>query len=292
MIRIKRVFDKRSEEDGYRVLVDRKWPLGIRKESAALDYWAKELAPTDQLREFYQHDPKRWLAFRARFREELKAPAALKTLTALARMSKSRTVTLVFGTREEKRNAASVVSDALESLLQNPLPAPKDSHAHSTKRRDRALLKALKGARLMVVFGLAAGFGLAAIAARADGDQSDVISAHGDARAEAKPAEELVKPMPAVPPNSAPPVVPSSTPVVAAPGIPRPAAVLTSAPVVPERPHASGGQAPATLTDNGAAAAPAAPPAGQERRDGHAILIIAGAVLALAMFLWERRRKD
>ena len=144
MICIKRVFDKRSDEDGYRVLVDRKWPLGIRKEAAALDYWAKELAPSDALREFYQHDPKRWMSFRARFREELKAsPAARATLNTLAVLSKTRAVTLLFGTREEKRNAASVVMDAIETLVLSPIPsATKDTHAHSTRRRDRARLKA------------------------------------------------------------------------------------------------------------------------------------------------------
>ena len=148
MIRTKRVFLKRAEEDGYRVLVDRKWPLGIRKEAAALDYWAKELSPSDALFEFYQHDPKRWMSFRARFREELKSPAAKATLITLAALSKTRTVTLVFGSREERRNAASVVQDAVEALVLSPVPASaQDKHAHSTRRRDRARLKAFPHAR-------------------------------------------------------------------------------------------------------------------------------------------------
>jgi uncharacterized protein YeaO (DUF488 family) len=116
MIRIKRVFERRAEDDGYRVLVDRLWPRGVRKESAALDYWAKELSPTDALREFYHHDPKRWSAFQARFRQELKAPAALKTLATLAEMSRERTVTLVFASREPVRNNAAVVKAVLESF--------------------------------------------------------------------------------------------------------------------------------------------------------------------------------
>ena len=144
MIRIKRVFDKRSDEDGCRVLVEKKWPLGIRKEAAALDYWAKELAPTEELRAFFQHDPKRWMAFRARFREELKAPAALKVLTMLAGVSKARPVTLLYSTRESTHNAAGVVKDVLAALVANPAPAPDARHYHSTKRRDRALLKAIK----------------------------------------------------------------------------------------------------------------------------------------------------
>lgn len=144
MIRIKRVFDKRADEDGYRVLVDRKWPTGLRKEAAALDYWAKELAPSETLFDFYQHDPRRWMSFRARFREELKAsPAARATLSALAELSKNRPVTLLFSSRDAKRNAASVVKDAVETLVLSPVPAAqRDAHAHSTRRRDRARLRA------------------------------------------------------------------------------------------------------------------------------------------------------
>ena len=117
MVRIKRIFEKKSPDDGYRVLVDRQWPRGVRKESAALDYWAKELSPTEELREFYHHDPKRWRAFQARFRQELKTAAALKTLMDLAELSKSRTVTLLFGSRELAMNNAAVVKEVLEGLL-------------------------------------------------------------------------------------------------------------------------------------------------------------------------------
>jgi uncharacterized protein YeaO (DUF488 family) len=120
MIRIKRVFERRSPDDGWRVLVDRKWPLGVRKESAALDYWAKELAPSEELREFYRHDPRRWNAFRQRLREELKSAAALATLEKLAELAKTGTVTLVFGSREPVRNNATVVMELLRSGRVNP----------------------------------------------------------------------------------------------------------------------------------------------------------------------------
>jgi len=114
VIRIKRVFEKRADDDGWRVLVDRQWPLGVRKESAALDYWAKELAPSEELREFYRHDPKRWNAFRARLREELRAsPAALDTLASLAEAAKTDNVTLIYGSREPARNNAAVVKEIL-----------------------------------------------------------------------------------------------------------------------------------------------------------------------------------
>ena len=133
------------------------------------------------------------------------------------------------------------------------------------------------------------GFALLALTARtvrADGDQSDIISAHGDARARATSAEALVEPAPEVPPNSAPPVVPS-TAVVATPEVSRPAAS-------PASPISAGGSPqtpPAAVADTNSAPKQALPPVVPEGR-GRAALIAAGALIALAMFLWERRRKD
>jgi uncharacterized protein YeaO (DUF488 family) len=115
MIRTKRVFDKRSAEDGFRVLVDRLWPRGVRKESAALDYWAKELSPSDQLREFYHHDPRRWSAFRRKFREELDNPASIAALARLGELAKKGNVTLLFASRETVKNNAAVVKEILET---------------------------------------------------------------------------------------------------------------------------------------------------------------------------------
>lgn len=116
MISIKRVFEKRAAADGYRVLVDRLWPRGVRKEALALNYWAKELAPSTELREFYHHDAKRWDKFVALFHEELQAsPAAMKTLTVLAEKAKYVNVTLLFASREPLRNNAAVIKDVLET---------------------------------------------------------------------------------------------------------------------------------------------------------------------------------
>ncbi len=115
MIRLKRAFDKKSEDDGYRVLVERRWPLGVRKEALGLDYWAKELAPSDALFEFFHHDRRLWGPFQAKFRVELKSPAAAKTLAALAERAKTGTVTLVYASREPTRNGAAVVKQLLEA---------------------------------------------------------------------------------------------------------------------------------------------------------------------------------
>ncbi|MDE2143515.1 MAG: DUF488 family protein [Elusimicrobia bacterium] len=117
MVLIKRVFAQKSPDDGYRVLVDRLWPRGVRKEAAALNYWAKELSPSEELREFYHHDPRRWGLFQARFREELHNPAAIKTLERLGALSKTGNVTLLFGSREPVQNNATVVKELLEAYF-------------------------------------------------------------------------------------------------------------------------------------------------------------------------------
>jgi uncharacterized protein YeaO (DUF488 family) len=127
VIRLKRVYERRSPDDGWRVLVDRWWPRGVRKESAALDCWAKELAPSDALIELFHHDPRRWSAFQSRFREELKAPAARKTLAELAERAKTGAVTLIFASRDARRNNAAVVKQVLESLAHVSAPSSRPS---------------------------------------------------------------------------------------------------------------------------------------------------------------------
>jgi uncharacterized protein YeaO (DUF488 family) len=70
-IAIKRIYDPPAEEDGFRVLVDRVWPRGISKKDAAIDHWAKDIAPSTELRKWFNHDPARWNEFQERYRQEL-----------------------------------------------------------------------------------------------------------------------------------------------------------------------------------------------------------------------------
>ena len=114
MVKIKRIYDGRAPEDGYRVLVDLRWPKGVRKESAAIDEWAKILAPGAALLGFFWHDAKKWAAFRARYRAQLRAPAALEALERLSIMARRGNVTLVYASRDEKRNNAAVIKELLE----------------------------------------------------------------------------------------------------------------------------------------------------------------------------------
>ncbi len=113
-LKVKRVYEPPSPEDGVRVLVDRLWPRGLREEKARVDWWAKELAPSRALRHFFGHDPQRYKEFLQRYREELKGNPALERLKALSR---EKTVTLLFGAKEERYNNARAL---LEILSQEP----------------------------------------------------------------------------------------------------------------------------------------------------------------------------
>lgn len=112
MVRIKRVYEEPSRDDGYRVLVDRLWPRGVKKEDAALDEWAKDLAPSDDLRKRFAHHHERWDEFRdLYFRELEESPERVAELRARAR---SGAVTLVYAARDEERNNASALREYLE----------------------------------------------------------------------------------------------------------------------------------------------------------------------------------
>ena len=110
-IRLKRAYDPPSPEDGVRVLVDRLWPRGLRKDAARIDRWMKEIAPSTELRRWFGHDPERWQEFRRRYTSELRQhPDELDQLRELAT---NGTVTLVFGARDEEHNDAVVLREVL-----------------------------------------------------------------------------------------------------------------------------------------------------------------------------------
>jgi uncharacterized protein YeaO (DUF488 family) len=99
-VRIGRIYDPASEEDGHRVLVDRLWPRGMRKSKAEIDEWCKEVAPSTELRKWYSHDPQRYAEFRRRYRLELETGEQALTLRHLRELTKDRTVTLLTRIRE------------------------------------------------------------------------------------------------------------------------------------------------------------------------------------------------
>ncbi|AAR36832.1 DUF488 domain-containing protein [Geobacter sulfurreducens] len=111
MVRVKRIYDEPATEDGTRVLVDRLWPRGIAKDKARIDEWLKEIAPSDELRQWFGHDPARWDEFRERYRRELDAKAEL--LDGLRKLAAGGTVTLLFAAKDEQHNNAVVLKDIL-----------------------------------------------------------------------------------------------------------------------------------------------------------------------------------
>jgi uncharacterized protein YeaO (DUF488 family) len=113
MIKLKRAYEEPARADGHRVLVDRLWPRGVKKDSAALDEWRKELAPSDELRKWFAHDPERFGEFAARYQRELRDPAAKKALAELAARAARGTVTLVYGAHDEEHNNAVVLARLL-----------------------------------------------------------------------------------------------------------------------------------------------------------------------------------
>ena len=110
-IRIKRVYDAADPADGYRVLIDRLWPRGVSREKAHLDEWARDLAPSDELRRWFGHDPERFEEFRRRYEEELRG-AALH-LAQLRDRARRGPLTIVFGARDVAHSNAAVLAELL-----------------------------------------------------------------------------------------------------------------------------------------------------------------------------------
>lgn len=110
-IQIKRVYDDKSKDDGYRVFVDRLWPRGVSKEDAHFDEWMKELAPSTELRKWFDHKPERFEEFRKRYKKELQEQK--EALDKLRELAKSKKITLLFAAKDTEINNAIVIRDVL-----------------------------------------------------------------------------------------------------------------------------------------------------------------------------------
>lgn len=108
----KRVYEAAAKDDGYRILVDRLWPRGLTKEKAHVDLWLKEVAPSTELRNWFQHDPEKWLEFQKRYSAELKQEG-LESLRKLEKQHKK--VTLLYGAKSDERNQAVALLNILGS---------------------------------------------------------------------------------------------------------------------------------------------------------------------------------
>lgn len=112
MVKIKRVYDGRQKQDGYRILVDRLWPRGLSKEAAGVDLWLKEIGPSTALRNWFSHDEKKWEGFRRKYFKELEGKSALVEQIRALRKDE-HVITLLFGARDEKHNQAVVLKEFL-----------------------------------------------------------------------------------------------------------------------------------------------------------------------------------
>ncbi len=113
MIITKRVYEAPAPADGRRVLVDRLWPRGLKKDQAAIDEWLQELAPSNELRRWFGHRPERWPEFQMRYSAELAAPALAEELERLRKLGRRERVTLLFAAHDEIENNAKVLQQVL-----------------------------------------------------------------------------------------------------------------------------------------------------------------------------------
>lgn len=120
-VAVKRVYDLPSPADGTRVLVDRLWPRGLTKDRAAIDEWLRDLAPSDELRRWYHARPMQWAIFRSKYLKELSQPQAQSALERIYQLAhKRKPLTLLFASKNEDQNNATVLKELLEGVRKPP----------------------------------------------------------------------------------------------------------------------------------------------------------------------------
>ncbi|MEO1772848.1 DUF488 domain-containing protein [Candidatus Enterococcus ferrettii] len=117
MIKIKRAYESVSDDDGYRVLVDRIWPRGISKEKAAINEWLKEVAPSNKLRKWFGHDPAKYADFHEQYLKELNDGSQQEAFERLCELNREQDqLTLVYGAKDQEHNQAVVLKERLEQI--------------------------------------------------------------------------------------------------------------------------------------------------------------------------------
>src|SRR4051794_2519916 len=116
-IRVRRIYDPPEPDDGMRVLVDRLWPRGIKKQAAQIDDWMKEIAPSEELRRWYDHEPRGWAAFEERYREELREPDRQTLVDRLAVEAAKQPVTLLCAAKDAEHSNAAVLAEVLRARV-------------------------------------------------------------------------------------------------------------------------------------------------------------------------------
>lgn len=110
-VQVKRIYDPAAPDDGYRVLIDHVWPRGVSRERARLDEWARELAPSDELRRWFDHVPERFADFRTRYRAELSAQG--ERVEALRSRARHGRLTILYAAKDREHNNAVVLAELI-----------------------------------------------------------------------------------------------------------------------------------------------------------------------------------
>lgn len=116
MLRTKRVYEEPADKDGYRILTERLWPRGVSKERAALDQWMKSIAPSNDLRKWFDHDPDKWEEFKERYRKELFGSEAVNEMLEI--IKEHETVTMIYASKDEEYNSTALLKEFLGDLLE------------------------------------------------------------------------------------------------------------------------------------------------------------------------------
>lgn len=117
MIKIKRTYEIEDKKDGYRILIDRLWPRGIKKADFNFDEWVKDLAPSTELRKEFGHDPDKWEEFKKEYMLELRSTEALRKIKDLAKKAEKKTVTLLYSAHDKDHNNAVVLKSVVEKAI-------------------------------------------------------------------------------------------------------------------------------------------------------------------------------
>ena len=115
MIKIKRVYDHPSPDDGKRILIDRLWPRGLKKEDVRIDEWLKEISPSNELRKWFNHDPKKWNEFKKRFFTELNGKQDI--VEKILGSARKGTITFLFGSKEKRFNNAVALKQYIDARM-------------------------------------------------------------------------------------------------------------------------------------------------------------------------------
>lgn len=117
MLKIKRAYEEKEAGDGKRILIDRLWPHGVRKDEAGIDEWMKELAPSTELRQWFGHDPGKWEEFKKRYRQELAAPESKRLLEDIACTAERHNVTLIYSAKDTEHSDVLVLEELIAGLM-------------------------------------------------------------------------------------------------------------------------------------------------------------------------------